>query len=128
MPLSTHSGIHLPHNFWNRALTSGSSRYFWGQIPENDLGLPACDQLRSLEDQKSPGWAVMETANIRNGGAELSDILESQKENFLGSGKLCADQANAYNDILDCRTAKMGSHTLTCVHLWRKQVKLQQLP
>ncbi|WP_040414640.1 IS91 family transposase, partial [Cyclobacterium qasimii] len=24
------------------------------------------------------------------------------------------DQAKAYNDILDCRTAKMGSHTLTC--------------
>ena len=56
----------------------------------------------------------METANSRNCGAELSDILGSQKENFLGKGRLCADQAKAYNDILDCRTAKMGSHTLTC--------------
>jgi len=56
----------------------------------------------------------METANSRNCGAELSDILGSQKGNFLGRGRLCADQAKAYNDILDCRTAKMGSHTLTC--------------
>src|SRR5690606_41422516 len=56
----------------------------------------------------------METANKRNTGTELSDILESQKENFLAGGRLCADQARAYNDILHCRTSKMGSHTLIC--------------
>lgn len=56
----------------------------------------------------------METANKSNTGTELSDILESQKENFLTGGRLCADQARAYNDILHCRTSKMGSHTLTC--------------
>lgn len=56
----------------------------------------------------------METANKRNAGTELSDILESQKENFLAGGRLCTDQARAYNDILHCRTSKMGSHTLTC--------------
>ncbi|MCC5936639.1 MAG: IS91 family transposase [Lunatimonas sp.] len=56
----------------------------------------------------------METVNRRNGGAELSDILGSQKERFLGTGRLCPDQVKAYNDILECRTASMGSHTLTC--------------
>lgn len=54
----------------------------------------------------------METVNRRNGGAELSDILGSQKEKFPGTGRLCPEQAKAYNDILDCGTAKMGSHTL----------------
>lgn len=44
----------------------------------------------------------METANKSNTGTELSDILESQKENFLAGGRLCADQARAYNDILHC--------------------------
>ncbi|SHN30206.1 Transposase zinc-binding domain-containing protein [Cyclobacterium lianum] len=56
----------------------------------------------------------METVNQRNGDTELSDILRSQKENFLIRGRLCTDQMRAYNDILHCRTSKMGSHTLTC--------------
>lgn len=33
----------------------GDPGTFGAQITENHLGLPACDQLRSLEDQKPPG-------------------------------------------------------------------------
>src|SRR5690606_8831795 len=36
------------------------------------------------------------------------------KGKLPGRGRLCTDQARAYNDILNCRTSKMGSHTLTC--------------
>ncbi|SMD42520.1 Transposase zinc-binding domain-containing protein [Aquiflexum balticum DSM 16537] len=56
----------------------------------------------------------MEAVNKRNGGAELSTVLDSQKEVFLSQKHLCPDQRKAFNDILHCRTSQMGSHSLCC--------------
>ncbi|WP_114750509.1 IS91 family transposase [Pleomorphovibrio marinus] len=56
----------------------------------------------------------METVNKRNAGTELSDVLGSQGDSLTVGMKLCPEQAKAYNDILYCRTPKMGSHSLSC--------------
>lgn len=56
----------------------------------------------------------MEIVNKRNQGVELSTILDYQKEFILEGKTLCSDQKKAYRDILNCRTSKMGSHSLSC--------------
>ncbi len=56
----------------------------------------------------------MEAINRRNQDVELSTLLDSQKEMFLSGKNPCPDQIKAFNDILYCRTSKMGSHSLSC--------------
>jgi hypothetical protein len=56
----------------------------------------------------------MEAVNNRNSGPEVSDILRRHQKAFVAKNRLCVDQLKAYEDIIGCRTSKMGSHTLVC--------------
>lgn len=45
---------------------------------------------------------------------ELADILANESGGFLRSNSLCPVQVKAYNDIINCRTAKLGGHRQVC--------------
>jgi len=46
--------------------------------------------------------------------SELSDIFRDCREDFLRNHKLCEVQHKAFNSIINCRTAQLGGHSMTC--------------
>lgn len=52
--------------------------------------------------------------NHRNNKAELADIFQQHARSYQSRYTLCAGQQKAFNAILGCRTAAMGSHTSSC--------------
>lgn len=56
----------------------------------------------------------METVNQRYTGIELADVFKACGQGFLSSQRLATSQHKAFEAILACRTADMGSHTLFC--------------
>lgn len=47
---------------------------------------------------------------------ELADIFNSCRNTYLETENLCRDQIKAFNDISNCRTARLGGHTDHCDH------------
>lgn len=45
---------------------------------------------------------------------ELADIFKCYREVFLNKHYLCPGQLKAFNDIINCRTAKLGGHSDRC--------------
>jgi hypothetical protein len=45
---------------------------------------------------------------------ELADILANEANEYLQADSLCPVQAKAYDDIVNCRTAKIGGHRRVC--------------
>lgn len=52
---------------------------------------------------------------------ELADIFASRADTFLSSKKLVSVQKKAFNDILSCRTARLGGHLRECDNCSHKE-------
>ena len=60
--------------------------------------------------------------NHRNQKVELLDIFQEFGQQYGGSYSLCPSQQKAFDAILGCRTAAMGSHSASCDSCAHKRV------
>ncbi len=52
--------------------------------------------------------------NSRDNGLELATVFKQYAHAYEGKHKLCSSQRKAYNAIMHCRTAALGSHRSVC--------------